>query len=390
MAIKFRCPHCRQLLGISTTKAGTLVDCPACGRSVLVPNDGSVATKTVTTSKTGDHPGLFSALQELSALGSPDTDESGPPVIPKAVPRARRLPVARGAAGESETSVTSDRDAMRIIPLNSAAEKTAKISPTAVLAELAELPPVEDSAPQIVPDELESDLTSALQELAEAAPGAEPQPTAASPSAASRFSLLSLMFVLPAFAAGLFLGTFWQSGDHPDAAKANPKFDAVPAVVIPPPAAGERQLKGVVRYVDDSGNSVADAGAIVLLLPAENTTLRLDARPLRESADSKARQAIEAALEALGGSVHEADDDGRWNANVPSDVALTMIVISRHRSRTDSQPVPAEIVESLSRWFDSPIHITGRLAVKQSLVPVGSGSDNQQPESLEIEFSAKQ
>lgn len=130
--------------------------------------------------------------------------------------------------------------------------------------------------------------------------------------------------------------------------------------------------------------------AIVLLLPTHNTTtLRLDARPLRESADSKARHAIEAALETLGGSVHQADDAGTWTAQVPSNVALTMIVISRHRSRTDSQPVSAEILESLSRWFDSPIHMTGQLAVKQAIVPAGSGSDNQQPQSLEIEFSAK-
>ncbi len=388
MAIKFRCPHCRQLLGISTTKAGTLVDCPACGRSVLVPHDGNVTTKTAKTSRAGDHPGLLSALQELSALGSPDADESGPPVISNAVPRARRLPVARVPAGESESGVTSDRDAMRIIPLTSAhAGKTANVHAEAVLSELAELPTVDDSVPQIVPDELELDLTSALQELAEAAPGVEPLPTATLPSAASRFSLLTLMLVLPAFAAGLFLGTFWQSGEHSNGARTDAKFDGAPAVVIPPPAAGERQLKGVVRYVDDSGNSVADAGAVVLLLPTENTTtLRLDARPLRESADSKTRQAIEAALRILGGTVHQADDSGNWTANVPSDVGLTIVTISRHRSRTDSQPVPAEIMESLSRWFDSPNHITGRLAVRQSLVPAGSSSDNLPPKSLEIQF----
>lgn len=324
MAIKFRCPHCRQLLGISTTKAGTLVDCPACGRSVLVPNDGGVATATKRGPRPGEHPSLLNALQELSALGPPDVD---------------------------------------------------------------------DSAPLILPDLLEPDLTSALRELAAAAPVAlqPPQPTAARQSATRRFSLLPLMLVLPAFAAGLLLGTFWRSSDHPDAAKADPKSTVPPAAAIPLPAASERQLKGVVRFVNDSGNSAADTGAIVLLLPTENTTtLRLDARPLRESADSKARQAIEAALETLGGSAHQADDAGTWTANVPSNVALSMIVISRHRSRTDSQPVPAEILESLSRWFESPIHITGRLAVKQSLVPAGSGRDNLPPKSLEIEFSSKQ
>lgn len=330
MAIKFRCPHCRQFLGISTTKARMLVDCPACGRSVLVPHEGGGATGTKQAPRPGDHPGLLNALQELSALGSPDVD---------------------------------------------------------------------DSAPLILPDLVEPDLSSALRELAASAPVAPPppeqhtQPTAAEQSKTGRFSLLPLMLALPAFAAGLLLGKFWQSSDHPGAATADPKSALAPgpADAIPLPAASARQLTGVVRFVNDSGNSAADAGAIVLLLPTENTTtLRLDARPLRESADSKARQAVEAALETLGGSVHQADEAGIWIANVPSNVTLTMIVISRHRSRTDSQPVPAEILESLSHWFESPIHITGRLAVKQSLVPAGSGSDNQQQESLEIEFSAKQ
>lgn len=330
MAIKFRCPHCRQFLGISTRKAGTLVDCPACGRSVLVPNDGGVETGSKQAVKTGDHPDLLNALHELSALDSPDAD---------------------------------------------------------------------DAAPTILPDLPEPDLTSALSELAAAAPVAlqppvkHTQPTAAWQSATGRFSLWQLMLMLPAFAAGLLLGTFWRSGDHPDAAKANPKSIVQPALdaAIQKPAVSERQLKGVVRFVNDSGNFAADSGAIVLLLPTENTTtLRLDARPLRESADSKARQAIEAALEILGGSVLHADEAGTWTANVQSNVALTMIVISRHRARTESQPVPDEIQESLSRWFDSPNHITGRLAVKQSLVPAGSGSHNQQSQSLEMEFSSKQ
>lgn len=327
MAIKFRCPHCLQLLGISTTKKGTLVDCPACGRSVLVPHDGDVATSTKQASQRGEHPGLFDALQELSALGLLDAD---------------------------------------------------------------------DTAPRILPELLKPDLNSALWELAAAAPVVQQQPvkpskiTAACQSETRRFSLLPLMLMLPAFAAGLLIGTFWRSRDHLDAAKVDPKSAVAAAAVIPLPAASERQLQGIVRFVNDAGNTAADAGAIVLLLPTHNTTtLRLDARPLRESADSKARHAIEAALETLGGSVHQADDAGTWTAQVPSNVALTMIVISRHRSRTDSQPVSAEILESLSRWFDSPIHITGRLAVTQSLVPAGSGSDNQQPQSLEIEFSAK-
>lgn len=37
MAIKFRCSHCRQFLGIAQSKAGQIVDCPRCRRSLRVP-----------------------------------------------------------------------------------------------------------------------------------------------------------------------------------------------------------------------------------------------------------------------------------------------------------------------------------------------------------------
>jgi hypothetical protein len=37
MPIRFRCVHCKQLLGIARRKAGTLVRCPKCQQQVLVP-----------------------------------------------------------------------------------------------------------------------------------------------------------------------------------------------------------------------------------------------------------------------------------------------------------------------------------------------------------------
>lgn len=44
MPIKFRCSYCRQFLGISRSRAGELVDCPTCGRTVRVPGlDGFTA-----------------------------------------------------------------------------------------------------------------------------------------------------------------------------------------------------------------------------------------------------------------------------------------------------------------------------------------------------------
>lgn len=37
MPIRFRCQHCKQLLGIARRKAGTLVECPRCAGRILVP-----------------------------------------------------------------------------------------------------------------------------------------------------------------------------------------------------------------------------------------------------------------------------------------------------------------------------------------------------------------
>jgi hypothetical protein len=40
MPIRFRCPYCNQLLGISRRKAGTAVECPTCRGKVTVPATG--------------------------------------------------------------------------------------------------------------------------------------------------------------------------------------------------------------------------------------------------------------------------------------------------------------------------------------------------------------
>jgi phage FluMu protein Com len=37
MPIQFRCAYCNQLLGIARRKAGTTVNCPTCGKQIVVP-----------------------------------------------------------------------------------------------------------------------------------------------------------------------------------------------------------------------------------------------------------------------------------------------------------------------------------------------------------------
>jgi hypothetical protein len=420
MAIKFRCPHCQQLLGISTTKAGTIVDCPACGRSVNVPAEGNPAKRSKAKPPSSKDPGLLNALQELSALGGATTRDVAAPPVSKIAPRERKSSVQRTPSAQPDAaSPNRDRDTMRIVPLaNTNAAAGTATQPKGASSDFTSTSQTETAEPQILDERLEADasnpiqaidspvpastarpvphdLTSALQELAV---GPHTVPASANRSeqpipelTARRSTLLPLMYALPAFAMGLLLGTFWQSNNSQRVTESVTKpSEAIPIAKPIAPDAGERQISGIVTYIDDSGNPIADAGAAVLLLPNVNTTrLRLDVRPLREAADSKARQAIEAALQTLGASVCHADSNGQWSAHVAENTAFHAIVISRHRSRTESQPVPADAFETLSSWFDSPLHIVGRLAVQQVVVPSASGV-NSDSTPLQIEFARAQ
>lgn len=80
MPIKFRCQHCKQLLGIAHSKAGSLVDCPTCGRTLRVPNlDGTVDPAPVLGLNLADA-GLRRALDELGQIGQTEdeTQDSRP------------------------------------------------------------------------------------------------------------------------------------------------------------------------------------------------------------------------------------------------------------------------------------------------------------------------
>ena len=419
MAIKFRCPHCQQLLGISTTKAGTIVDCPACGRSLNVPTEDGAGKRTEPKQPSNKDPGLLNALQELSAIGGSTPGGAGPPPPSKPVARERKSPVPRTPSPQPGSSQGSDRDTMRIVPLaNTHANPGTRAQQTEGLSELAGMARPEDPEPLLLderpqadgldpnhdddsPDSTSAtrprphDLTSALQELADvpdtAQSSAMRSPPAGLESTSKRSAFLPLMFALPAFAIGLLVGTFWKSNSPQNIQVPTPQGGAgIPEALAPAPKVGEQQINGIVTYIDDSGSSIADTGATVLLLPTKNTTrLRLDARPLRETTDSKARQAIEAALKTLGGFVYQADSSGKWTAAVPANTAFHVIVISRHRSRTDSQPVPADAIQSLSSWFDSPLHIVGRLAVQQTQLPAESETDRSST-PLQIEFARGQ
>ena len=54
MDIIFNCPKCEQELEVDSSGAGTEIDCPSCGETILIPQPGTKGTRTMDT--TGNIP----------------------------------------------------------------------------------------------------------------------------------------------------------------------------------------------------------------------------------------------------------------------------------------------------------------------------------------------
>lgn len=111
------------------------------------------------------------------------------------------------------------------------------------------------------------------------------------------------------------------------------------------------RISGSVHYSDAGRGSRPDAGALILLLPSVNTSgLRLDARPLRTIEKSPAKEAVETALNILGATFTRAADDGTFALERRHPGPATLIVISRHSSRPDSESIHPATATFLAEW----------------------------------------
>ena len=402
MPIQFRCQYCRQRLGIADSRAGAVVDCPACGRTLRVPgrDDGAAATQMAAARSEAD-PQLQSALHLLSEIGPGTPAETAPATLPAA---AVHKVLARKAANAPTTprkhSPTGADNATRV--------------PADPLKELASLPVagVEDlpllAAPELLEDNavdaevptaaansssaatpaaalLDSTaapLTEALAELA-----AQPLPTPRAPrrSALQRtFPLLiPILIGLLMFTAGYLTG---QSGwsDQPalesqPAAVPETTAASASAPATPQPVAAG-QISGHVQAAGADGKTVPDAGALVLIAPADNPSeLRLDGRFLRDAPDTPGRLAITAALGQLGVRFTHAAADGAFSLPLSTPGPCRLLVVSRRNVRPAAAPLTAEVAAVLNEWFAAPSPVTGRLqTVVQNITAPDDGSGVQQ------------
>ena len=85
MTITLHCTHCNQSMSIAPRKPGSRVDCPSCGRSVVVPS-ADAAEKPVSPAPVREN---APALAPSRALESPRAGADRGGAVATALPRAR-------------------------------------------------------------------------------------------------------------------------------------------------------------------------------------------------------------------------------------------------------------------------------------------------------------
>ena len=366
MPIKFRCKYCQQFLGISRSRAGAVVDCPQCARSVRVPELDGRTRKMPGEPKAGNDPSLISALSELSSLDDDSVDSLQTP------PAETDFESLSDGMFEPidlqylEKPVSVDRDlpvSVQADTVEALKEPLYSKSPVALSESLSELASLDG--------DLESQPISAelLQEMRQISGNHRWLSMPA--------LLLSLITLIGGLAGGWWiaesdlinLDRFKVGSTDPESAKTNQPVtssglvrknaeeqDSPTADVV---------VQGTVEYQAPSGHMLPDEGALILLLPNERSgTLLLDARSLNQASAHPDFRATKAALNSLSGTIVRTDGEGLFAVSYNPEIVCTIIVASKHSQRADYVPLRPDVERILKTWFRSPNHLCGRLGVQ--------------------------
>ncbi|MBW3540025.1 MAG: hypothetical protein KY476_07140 [Planctomycetes bacterium] len=387
MPIKFRCNHCRQFLGISRSRAGAVVDCPTCGRTLRVPNlDGTLDPLPEPGMDLGDS-GLSQALDELARIGhgtgdggddlAADAGDDSEEITRKEPPRAIELPPApepipidppppadpltsktpvpppptahgrsgRPREGNGNKGSWPEDDAL----------DTASPSQIARLRDLRE----DDEELRALLDKLGIGLGD------NAAPVPRDRFT---PSPRRAVAVLAIAAVA-AMGVGFLLGR-WTAPDASSGPHGNSQRKASGPSTAPGAAAPDSASKSLVKdvavhgritYRTPDGMTKPDQDARVLALPKERRgSAPLPAAAFRATdADSPDFRLASASLMALGGDLALAGADGQYALQLPDAGSYTIVVLSNHLEQDELAASDGRLEAVLSAWFDQPARLLG-------------------------------
>ena len=373
MPIKFRCDHCRQFLGISHNKAGMLVDCPTCGRTIRVPDpEGKVQPLPELKLNFKDSK-LATALEELASLGRDDGALAEPEMVvelsdkqpsPKSPSEAAALPIAPPPAPVPIR--VEPVQAPKPIPIEvHDSHKPAPVASMHELSALANLPTTRDLA-------TEQPVVDVEMPLGRQAAGHIPFKRAGT----SRIVIAVLIGFIVGFGAGRWDRTAVKNSAGPEGKPLVGKNAAVD------PSAGNFKnvaVRGRITYQTESGERRPDRGSRVLLLPEKRigttklavTGFRATDADTATDADSKLAAV---SLQALGGDVATVDDAGNFESSALPPGTYRILALSHFQRRDDHAPIEPEVKGMLDSYFDKPEQLLGKCRYQIDKVKV-SGNE---------------
>lgn len=333
MPIKFRCPHCEQFLGISRNKAGSVTDCPTCGRTIRVPHlDGRVVPLPKPKLNHEDS-GLANALDALAALEN-DEEMAAPIPIPQ-------RPV--------------------VVPVSAAPMVAAVPIPPPALSVPVTPPGMSAETPH-----RERDTLAAL-----AAISAHPAVQGGRVKLPGRLWLFvcGLAGVAIGFTVGRWTAPLSITGLAKPPIVATTDGPAVPvapagvvgAPVVPTalpvtaPGTPARAIEGRISYIAATGESRPDVGARILVVPVRHPGVaKLAVVSFRSGASANDVRLAQASIRAIGGDFAVADADGRYSIQLPSQGQYRVLIGSRYQARSGEIAPDADSLKAVEPWFDQP------------------------------------
>ena len=350
MPIKFRCPHCRQFLGISRNRAGAVVDCPACGRSLRVPSSDGTVEPLLPPKLDLKDSALATALDELAMIGRVPTDANSPD---------HESTVAGSRAAALPTPVPQPEPIALEPPL-----PAERIESTSAATAKNDSDPAE-TATAAVPasDSIAGILRHSDREHPFHGPSSRPagQRIGRGPLAVLILLLLAVVGS-GGFLAGYFLGS---RRPVPPVSSDSEKSHAGKPLANKGEAGGESAaVTGRITYRTGGGESQPDSGARVIVLPEQRAgTARLSVIGLRPADTPADLRLARAGLRAQGGDVAVVDAQGAYSIHLPRAGSYHILTLSHHQARDDADETPdvARAQSVLEAFVDRPRSLVGRL-----------------------------
>ena len=301
------------MLKIGTSKMGSVVDCPRCRKSIVVPPLSSPQAEQ-----------LYQMLKEKHTEAA-DSPKTAPP------------PVEEPSVSEPEPT-----------------------APESVLDELGG--DVDDADLTRWIDDLWTSMPENQQESAPAYPTLTP---ISNPGTSGEVALLTLqkrynltatlLYVSTVVAlffgiiVGIFIHAFFFSTPHTRQDWANRE------------ETGINEVTGTLYYLNENGERLADADAVIICLPKNRTPSPLfSCQGLRpeDTLDNGTVQLIH----ELGGIYERADANGAFTLQHREGIRYFVVLVSAHLKGTDGAVKPSAIQE-LRRYFHDP-ELFGKYCLK--------------------------